>query len=259
MRRLSIIIATLNEAASLPATVETARRAAGSEPFELIVSDCGSRDDTAGIARRLGAVVATGGKCRSDALNRGAAVAAGDVLLFLHADTTVPAGFVSGVRRALACPAVVGGAFEFAFDSREAPSWLDRRLLDVVVLCNRVRFRYSRGFFGDQGVFVRRAVFDRLGGFPPVRLMEDLTFCRAMGRLGRTAILTPPALTSPRRFLARGVLRQFGQDLLLLCCDSWGLCPQKLWVLYNAHNRGPSPLPGVVVLPPRLPEPTSAG
>ena len=259
MRLLSIVIPTLNESANLPETIAVVRRAAGGEPVELVVSDCDSRDGTAELARELrAAAVITGGTCRADALNRGAAAASGDVLLFLHADSTVPAAFAGKIRRALASPEVVGGAFEFALRPEELTRRLDRRLIGLIVFCNRLRYRYSRGFFGDQGVFVRREVFDQLGGFPNVRLMEDLTFCRAMGRLGRTAILNPPVLTSPRRFLKRGVLRQFAQDCVLLSCDSWGVCPHDLWAHYNAHNRGeanrarlwPMPMPRRAQLPP---------
>jgi glycosyltransferase involved in cell wall biosynthesis len=238
MRLLSVVIPTLNEAANLPATLAAARGAAGGEPIEFVVSDCDSRDGTADLARQLGTVVVTGGHVpgrRDEPRGRGGA---GDVLLFLHADTTVPADFARKIRQALANPAIFGGAFEFALRLDEVTRELDRRLIGLIVFCNRLRYRYSRGFFGDQGVFVRRGVFDRLGGFPNVRLMEDLTFCRAMGRLGRTAILNPPMLTSPRRFLRRGVLRQFAQDCVLLSCDSWGVRPAELWAHYNAYNRG---------------------
>lgn len=252
---LSVVIPTLNEANDLPATVGLLRQAAGDAPFELVVSDCDSPDGTAGVARRLGATVVTGGTCRADALNRGAAVAAGDVLFFLHADTKVPPGFVARIRRALRPPDVVGGAFEFKFRSDRSASWLDRRLLEAVVFANRLRYRYGRGFFGDQGIFVRRDVFRRVGGFPPLRLLEDLRFSQAMSRAGPTAILTPGVRTSPRRFLKRGVLRQFAQDWLILACDSAGVTPADMWEHYNAHNRGggggrarvlPFPLPSPV-------------
>jgi glycosyltransferase involved in cell wall biosynthesis len=241
--KLSVVIPTLNEAGRLADTVDRVRRAARGEPFEWVVSDCDSPDGTAEVARRLGAAaVATGGTCRSEALNRGAASATGDALLFLHADTELPAGFVGRVRRALRPPDVVGGAFEFAFapDDRDGSGiplgWVSRRSLGLVVFCNRLRYRYGRGFFGDQGIFVRRSAFDRLGGFPPIRLLEDLRFSQAMARLGRTAILGPPALTSPRRFVRRGVLRQFLQDWRILAYESFGVAPVELWHRYNAHN-----------------------
>ena len=248
---LSVIIPTLNEADHLPGTVGMLRQAAGGEPFELVVSDCDSRDGTADAARRLGAIVVTGGTCRSDALRRGAAAATGDVLLFLHADTKVPAGFAGRIRRALRRPDVVGGAFEFRFRRDRSASWLDRQLLTLVVFLNRIRYRHGRGFFGDQAIFVRRAAYDRVGGFPPVRLLEDLRFSQAMSRVGRTAILNPPVRTSARRFVKRGVLRQLAQDWLILACDSFGVTPAELWEHYNAHNRGDTARARVIPFPAR--------
>jgi rSAM/selenodomain-associated transferase 2 len=238
---LSIVIPTLNEAGNLPGTVAHTLRAAGGAPLELIVSDCRSRDGTREVAAGLGARVADGATCRGDALNAGAAVASGDVLLFLHADTVLPHGFAATIRRALANPDVVGGAFEFEWGPHPLNRGWNHALLKVVVFCNRFRYRRAGGFFGDQGIFVRRAVFHRLGGFPECRLMEDLRFSLALSRLGRTAILRPPALTSPRRFVTRGVLRQFVMDLTLLTCESWGVRPDALWTRYNDLNHGTPP------------------
>jgi glycosyltransferase involved in cell wall biosynthesis len=201
----------------------------------MVVSDCNSPDGTAAVARSLGLAVVTDGTCRAEALNLGARAAGGDVLLFLHADSVPPAGFVRRIRRALVDPAVVGGAFDFRLGPHPLNRGINRKLLGFVTFCNRVRYRFSRGFFGDQGIFVRRTVFERVGGFPAVRLMEDLRFCRRMAAEGRTAIL-PPMDTSPRRFVTRGVLRQFVQDLVLLSCDSWGVCPEDLWAHYNRLN-----------------------
>lgn len=236
---LSIVVPTLNETEALPQTLGHVHRAAAGAPIEVIVSDCCSRDGTADLARSLGVRVIEGGRSRADALNRGAAaVAGGGVLLFLHADTVLPHDFARKIARAMADPFVVGGAFEFEWGEHALNRGLNRLLLRGIVFCNRIRFRHSRGFFGDQAVFVRRDAFERLGGFPDVRLMEDLRFCRRLGLLGRTAILQPPVKTSPRRFVTRGVIRQFAQDLSLLCCDSWGVCPEDLWAHYNRWNAG---------------------
>ena len=127
--------------------------------------------------------------------------------------------------------------------------FLDRRLLGLVVFCNRFRYRRTRAFFGDQGVFARRSAFTRIGGFPAVRLMEDVRFSQALDRLGKTAVLSPPVLTSPRRFLARGILRQLFQDMVLLSCESWGVCPQDLWVHYNDLNHGRGSARGARIWP----------
>ena len=234
---LSIIIPTLNESASLAATAAHTRLAARGAEIEIVVSDCGSSDDTAGLARRLNMPITTGGHCRADALNIGARAARGDHLLFLHADSLLPDDFPRVISRALDQRGVVGGAFDFEFADHPQADRFDNACLRWVVLVNRIRYRWTGNFYGDQSIFVRRDVFWRAGGFPTIRLMEDLRFSRRLRRFGRTAILRPPVRTSARRFLSHGVIRQFTQDLTLLGCDSVGVCPTKLWERYNDWNR----------------------
>lgn len=233
---LSIIIPTLNEAMSLPRSIPHARAAAKGDAIEIIVSDCGSTDATMKVAGELGAMVMNGAQHRADALNRGVANSRGEVLLFLHADTLLPDDFARRVRRALSDPRVVGGAFDFKFAPHPKHHGMNHFSLLIVTLCNRMRYRWSRNFYGDQGVFVRREVFDRLGGFPQVQLMEDLRFSAAMNRAGRTAILSPPVRTSARRFIHNGVMRQLFRDMMILSCDSFGMSPQGLWERYNRFN-----------------------
>ena len=237
---LSIITPTLNEATNLPATVAHARIAAGGVPVEVIVSDCGSADGTACVAASLGVAVVRGAKGRAAAMNAGAAVASadrpGDALLFLHADTRPPVGYAAAVLRACATPGVVGGAFDFSWGSHPKGRGVNRRLLEFVCFVNRLRFRRSRLFFGDQAIFCRRDAFDALGGFPDLPLMEDLRFSRRLATLGRTAVLSPPVKTSPRRFCERGVLRQLFCDWYLLSAESFGTTPAEAWARYNAVN-----------------------
>lgn len=234
---LSIIIPTLNEAASLAATAAHTRRAANGAEMEIIVSDCGSGDGTVALARKLGVRVIGGGNCRAAAQNVGASAACGEVLLFLHADSLLPDGFPRLISRALDRSGVVGGAFDFEFSELPQTDALAAQCLRWVVLLNRIRYRWTGNFYGDQSIFVRRDVFGRIGGFPQVRLMEDIYFSRRLRGIGRTAILGPPVRTSPRRFLSHGVIRQFAQDLALLGCDSIGICPANLWERYNHWNR----------------------
>jgi rSAM/selenodomain-associated transferase 2 len=233
---LSVIIPTLNEAASLPRTLALTRARAGVEAIELIVSDCRSSDDTLRIARQQGATIIEGSTSRAQALNRGAAAATGDSLLFLHADTLLPAGFAGAVRQALGRPRIVGGAFNFRFSRPPMLHVLHWKMLGLVALMNNVRFRTSRNFYGDQAIFVRKALFHRLGGFPHRDLLEDLHFSRQMKRVGETAILSPPVESSPRRFLARGIVHQVIQDIRLILADSLGFAQQGLMGRYNRWN-----------------------
>jgi rSAM/selenodomain-associated transferase 2 len=233
---LSIVIPTLNEEENLERSISTARAAAGSSPVEFIVADCHSSDRTVAIARRLGCILVQGCQFRSGALNAGFAATNASTVLFLHADSILPDEFPSLIENALVDSTVVGGAFDFQFDRHRLPHGFARQALKLVTVCNRIRFRWSGNFYGDQGLFVRREVFRRLGGFPPVRLMEDVRFSRRLKHAGRTVILRPAIHTSPRRFLENGVLRQMARDMILLGFESAGLGPQALWNGYNAWN-----------------------
>jgi rSAM/selenodomain-associated transferase 2 len=194
---LSIVIPALNEAEQIDATLASAR---GQRVAEIIVVDGGSADATADLAASAGAIVLSSPRGRARQMNAGAARAEGEVLLFLHADTRLPAGFDTAVEEALADPAVVGGRF----DVRLVPStpWLDL----TAALINR-RSRWSRIGTGDQALFVRRPVFAAMGGFPELPLMEDVAFSRALKRRGGIACLRLRVETSSRRWLKDGPLR----------------------------------------------------
>jgi rSAM/selenodomain-associated transferase 2 len=194
---LSVIIPALDEAERIGAAVASAR-----DPLvgEVIVVDGGSRDETAATARAAGARVLEAPRGRARQMNAGAARAAGDVLLFLHADTTLPVGFATAVRTALADPSVVGGRF----DVRLEPS---SPFLALTAALINLRSRWSGIATGDQALFVRRDVFVALGGFPDVPLMEDVAFSRALKRRGRVAALRARVTTSSRRWLHHGPLR----------------------------------------------------
>ncbi len=216
--RLSVVIPTLNEAASLAHTVAVLRARTAGPPVEVIVADCGSRDGTVAVATACGARLEAGPALsdRARACNAGAAAARGDVLLFLHADTLVPRQYDLLIRQALGSPQVVGGAFEFGLDG---PQWR----LRFVELVNRLRYRVRGRFFGDQGIFIRRKVFQTLGGFPGTGLLEDAHFCAMARRAGTMTLIGEPMLTSPRRFNQGGILRTLALDALILSSDLIGL------------------------------------
>ena len=237
--RLSLIIPTLNEATGLERTIATARDAARGD-LQVIVSDCDSTDGTADIARQLGVAVATGSRSRATAMNRGAALADGRVLLFVHADTRLPDGFDRAVCRAIR-GGCVGGAFDFSFGSDDRVRGLSKQKLKLVRILNRVRFRWKRTFYGDQAIFCRRDVFESLGGYRDLPLFEDVRLSKAMRRRGRLAILQPPVKTSPRRFVEKGILRQMLRDMVLMGLDGCGVCPKRMWAAYNRHNRKVTP------------------
>jgi glycosyltransferase involved in cell wall biosynthesis len=232
--RLSIIIPTLNEAGHLAAAVEHARRRAVlGPPHEIIVADCGSADGTPSLAARLGARLVEGEPAfssRAAALNGGAAGAGGDVLLFLDADTLVPAGYDRAIRDALRPPDVAGGAFEFALDGRQ----LGLRLVELV---NRVRYRIWPLYYGDQGIFVRAEVFRRVGGYPVQRLLEASDFCKRVAPHGRLVLLRKYMTTSARRFVEGGTFRVLAHDCRIWGLDMLGRPVEQFGPAYQENNR----------------------
>lgn len=239
--RLSVVIPTLNESAALPGTLERVRAASARSLCEVVVSDCGSTDATTELARAGGARVVSGGTSRATAMNLGARVAVGEALLFLHADCKVPGRFDERVVRFLASGGC-GGGFDFNWATHPLCHGVNRQLLRAVRVANRIRFRWTGNFYGDQGLFVRADVFRALGGFPELPLMEDLEFSRRLRRFARNhgarvGVLTPAIKTSPRRFLTRGVVRQFVDDLMLLSKDALGLDVRRPVERYNGLNR----------------------
>jgi glycosyltransferase involved in cell wall biosynthesis len=232
--RLSILLPTLNEAAYLPQAVAQARRRATlGPPHEIIVADCGSSDGTTDQAERLGTRLVRGQPApstRAAALNLAAAAATGEVLLALDADTLVPRGYDGAIRRALRDPHAVGGAFEFALDGTHPG-------LRLVELVNRVRYRLWPWYYGDQGVFVRAAVFRRVGGYPERRLLEASDFCKRLGREGRLVLVRLYMRTSARRFVEGGVFRVLAHDVRIWGLDLIGRPTEQYGPAYQEDNR----------------------
>lgn len=195
-RPVSVIIAALNEEARIGAAIDSAFAAGAAE---VIVADGASADRTAAIAREHGARVVACERMRAKQWNRGVECAAYDLLLFLHADTTLPHGAIEAVTDAIARGADFGG-FRLAFAERAL------RLRLAALLIN-LRTAITRCPWGDQAQFVRRDVFEAEGRYREIPLMEDYELAARMKRRRRVAILPLAVRTSGRRFLEKGVLR----------------------------------------------------
>jgi rSAM/selenodomain-associated transferase 2 len=196
--KLSIIMPVLDEAAGIGAALKALApyRARGAE---LIVVEGGSTDDTADKARALADRVLRSPRGRAAQMNGGAAVAAGDMLLFLHADTRLPDNADRLIREGLARSGRVWGRFDVGFDSGGA--------LRLVARMMNLRSRLTGICTGDQALFMTRAVFDGVGGFPEIALMEDVALTARLKRLSRPLSLRACVTTSGRRWRQHGVWR----------------------------------------------------
>lgn len=223
--RLSIVIPVLNEAARLPELLAALQplRARG---VELIVADGGSGDCSRELAAPFVDRVIEAPRGRARQMNAGAAEARGEVLLFLHADTTLPPDADALVLQALQAGAA-WGRFDVRIDGRS------RWLLIVGALMNR-RSRWTGIATGDQAMFVRRSVFEQLGHFPDQPLMEDIELCKRLLAAGhRPACLRERVTTSGRRWDERGPLR----TIVLMWQLRWrywrGASAQAIWEAYR--------------------------
>jgi GT2 family glycosyltransferase len=238
--RIAVVIPAQNEAAHLGRTLESLR--AGGAADLVIVVDCASTDGTREVASEGKAMVLDGPHLtsRAEAMNAGAlhALAAQprvDAIWFVHADSLAPREWKTLIAGALADPRTLGGAFDFRWDYAGV-WWLPRMLLFAIECINRVRFRITRSFFGDQGIFVRPAAFERVGGFPDVTLLEDVILCRQLRKHGKLRLARGRMITSPRRFLRHGVIRQGLLDLGLLVAERIGLRPEGIHAWYNREK-----------------------
>jgi rSAM/selenodomain-associated transferase 2 len=217
---LSIVVPVLQEAGNLEHLLPAL--CGHCPPVEIIVADGGSDDGTPDVvARWPGVRLVSSDPGRARQMNAGARAALGDVLLFLHADTRPPPGFPLLVVRALADPTVVGGHFDVQFDNRRWP-------FRVIAWFMNTRSRWSGIATGDQALFVRRAVFEAVGGYPDIPLMEDVELSRRLKRTGRVACLGTRATTAARKWEREGVARTVGLMWALRFLHFCGVSPSRL-------------------------------
>jgi rSAM/selenodomain-associated transferase 2 len=218
--RLAIVIPALNEASNLARLLpDLARDCPGAE---IVVVDGGSRDETAAVvARAPEARLLASARGRALQMNHGARATEGDALLFLHADTRLPDGAARAIERALAEPGVVGGRFDVRFDNPGA-------LFRVIAWFMNTRSRASGICTGDQAIFVRRADFEAIGGYPEIPLMEDIELSRRLKRRGQIRALRLRVTTSARKWEREGPLRTIGLMWALRLLHFCGVAPTRL-------------------------------
>ncbi|WP_425100040.1 TIGR04283 family arsenosugar biosynthesis glycosyltransferase [Tropicibacter sp. S64] len=220
---ITIIIPTLNAERGLPACLSALGEGLSAGLIrELIVSDGGSSDGTVRMAEAAGAELVSGPASRGGQLRRGAEVAQGDWLLFLHADTVLEEGWSEAVLAVLATP----GAYHFRlrFDAKGV-------MPRLVAGWANLRSRLFGLPYGDQGLLIHRSLYDALGGFDDMPLMEDVALARRAK--GRLRVLPVAAVTSAEKYRSQGWLRRGGRNMITLARYFAGVDPERLAKRYR--------------------------
>jgi rSAM/selenodomain-associated transferase 2 len=223
---LAIIIPVLNEAATIVSTLQ-ALAPLRTRGAEVIVVDGGSRDGTAARATPLADFVITSARGRATQMNAGAAIARGDVLLFLHADTRLPPDADRLVLDGLAHSGRAWGRFDIAIKGSHP-------LLRIVAFMMNARSRLTGTMTGDQAMFVTREAFDTIGGFPEIALMEDIALSSRLKRVSPPLCLRARVTTSGRRWEKRGVMRTIVLMWRLRAAYFLGAKPEELARRYDS-------------------------
>jgi len=231
---ISVIIPCYNEAGSVAATLASI----GSDKnVEVIVSDGGSGDETVKICQRFNTRLISGGRSRAECMNAGAAQATGQILLFLHADSELPADWAQEVRASMGRPETLLGCFEFRPVSVALQNSIALRL---VTRLTNLRSRYLNLPYGDQGLFLRRGVFRAYGGFPSLPFMEDFELVdriRRSGGAGAVHTLRSEMRTSARRWEQQGVLRNSLVNQVIILGRQLGVPHSRLVGWYYGLTR----------------------
>jgi rSAM/selenodomain-associated transferase 2 len=231
--RISVVVPSWRDADNLQSLLPGL--AAQERIAEVSVVDASGDEKAERIALASGATfLACPTPNRGEQMNLGAAASSGDVILFQHCDTCLEDAHLEAIEIALADPKVVGGAFFRKFDGRHPRlMWLE----------SVARFLTRRGgtLYGDQSIFVRREVFEKLGGFAKIPLMEDVEFSRRLRAAGKIAVLDPPVASSARRHLRQGAWRTTIQNGLFIVLYNAGVSPYRLHRWYYRDTATPPP------------------
>ncbi len=223
---ISVIIPALNEAAVINGMVAHVRGIEPAAGAEIVVVDGDAAGSTIRTVRDERVVTAVSEAGRAKQMNRGAALATGDVLLFLHADTLLPRNAFALVNKALEDGQAVGGAFDLGIGS-------GRRIFRITERYVALRTRLTRVPFGDQAIFLRRTYFREVGGFKPLPIMEDVELMTRVRKRGdRIRIVPEKVSTSPRRWEREGVLYATFRNWMLQVLYALGVPPERLARLY---------------------------
>jgi rSAM/selenodomain-associated transferase 2 len=218
IEKISIIIPVLNEALGISTVI---KRIGDASDVEIIVVDGGSQDETVNIAKSFSVKLICTTPGRASQMNAGAAIATGDILLFLHGDTILPTNFDTLIREILQDSKVMAGAFELRIDSQ-------RRGVRLIERMVKMRSHFLSMPYGDQAIFLKTAVFHDIGGFPNLPIMEDFELIRCLRKKGKIGIIPAPVITSGRRWEKLGVVKTTLINQLIVAGYFLGIPPEEL-------------------------------
>ncbi len=225
MSGISIIIPVLNEVSTIAQTISTAQIG---KDIEIIVVDGGSNDGTTELVKSLDIKLIYSLAGRSIQMNCGAKAATGNILLFLHGDTFLPLKFDELLKEILAKPNIIAGAFELGIRGR-------KRNLRIVEKMVNWRSRYLQMPYGDQGIFLPAKIFEEIGGFPEIPIMEDFELIRKLRKRGEIGIVSKPVLTSGRRWQKLGIFKTTLINQVVIIAYLFGVSPKRLAQWYRSH------------------------
>ena len=224
---ISIIIPVLNESLIIKQTLV---QLTSFPQVETIVVDGGSQDDTVAIASQTAKVITVTGKGRAGQMNAGADIAQSNILLFLHADTQLPANFIDLVTKTLQQPNVIAGAFELSIDGVDRSlRWIERLV--------RMRSRLFSLPYGDQAIFISKQAFIEAGRFAELPIMEDFEFIKRVKRMGKIAIAPGAVTTSGRRWEKLGVWQTTLINQAIIAGYYLGISPVRLGKFYRSKGK----------------------
>lgn len=225
--KISVIIPVYGEEKNINSAISAVKGIAGETDYEIVVVDGGPGESTLKSIKDENTVKLVSLPGRSKQMNAGAARAAGEVLLFLHADTRLPEGAFEDIREAMKDKNINGGAFSLSIDTKNI-------FLKFIAFTANIRSRFLRIPYGDQAIFFRKKYFDAIGGYKDIPLMEDLEI---MGRLKKNkemiAVLSSRAVTSARRWEKEGILRATLRNKFIKFMYNLGVRPEKLAQYYK--------------------------
>ena len=225
----SIIIPVLHEHDTINPLLDHLQQL--DEDCEIIVVDGCSRRETIDNVRSKNIKVKTSEAGRGRQMNTGAVDAKGEILIFLHADTYLPASGLDCIRRALQKKQYLGGAFDLSIQS-------DKILLKVIAKCASIRSRLTRIPYGDQAIFLRKDYFKKIGGYRDIPLMEDVDMMRRIKkRKDKICMLSDKVMTSPRRWEKEGILTCTLRNWIVIILYVIGVSPEKLARSYRATEK----------------------